>query len=372
MNKEPHRFGLREAAGALGDLGTLFPLALGYIVICGMDPTGVLVMMGLANIVTGLVYRLPMPIEPMKVIAIVAIAQGWSPGAIHATAFTTGAIWVVLSLSGLVCLMARIIPGEVTRGIQVALGVMLSVEAVKLMASWWLLGIFSTVLILLLRKSRIAPAAIVLVAGGLILMALNGTLSGLSVQRPGLPAFSLPALSLAWRGMTGAGFAQLGLTAANAVIATTAIISRYWPQRRVRERSVALSTGLMNMVSPLFGGMPMCHGSGGLAAQYTFGARTGGANIIEGVMEVLAGVFLGGTITVVFLGFPRAVLGAMMLMVGAKLVLFARENRRDGTVPAFLLTVAASVFMNMAAGLVIGLLFSLLVKKLGARREGNS
>lgn len=371
MGVSAHRFSISEAAGALGDLGTLFPLALGYIVICGMDPTGVLVMMGLANIVTGLAYRLPMPIEPMKVIAVVAIAQGWDPGTIHATGLATGLIWVLLSLSGLVTLIARVTPREVTLGIQVALGILLSVEALKLLSSWWLLGIVSLALILILRKSKALPAAIVLVAGGLVLMAVRGGLSGLSLQNPRLPSFALPAPALAWRGMTGAGFAQLGLTAANAVIATTALISRYWPGRMVRERTVALSTGLMNIVSPLFGGMPMCHGSGGLAGQYAFGARTGGANIIEGTLEVMAGVLLGGTITVVFLGFPVAILGAMMLLVGAKLALFARETPRDAAAATFLVTVAASLLVNMAAGLAIGLLSSVLMKRFGHCKEGN-
>ena len=68
-------FNRRELAGSAGDFGTLFPLAIGFIVVCGMDPAGFLVMMGLMNIVTGLVYRLPMPIQPKKVIAVMAIAQ---------------------------------------------------------------------------------------------------------------------------------------------------------------------------------------------------------------------------------------------------------------------------------------------------------
>jgi len=75
---------LREFAGSLGDLGTLFPLAVGYIAVCGMDPTGMPTMMGAANIATGLIYKLPMPIEPMKVLAVMAITQQWRPSLIYA------------------------------------------------------------------------------------------------------------------------------------------------------------------------------------------------------------------------------------------------------------------------------------------------
>ncbi len=366
-----HRFTLREAAGSMGDFGTLFPLAMGYVIVCGIDPVGLLVMMGLANIITGLAYRLPMPIEPMKVIAISAIAQGWAPETVHVTGFVTGVLWILLSVSGLVGLLAGITTREVTRGIQVALGIMLSIEALKLVSEWWLLGGVSLLVILLLRNSRVAPAALVLVAAGLAVMAADGSLSGLRFQSPRLPSLVLPVPGLAWRGMLGAGFAQLGLTAANAVIATTALISRYWPERTVREKSVALSTGLMNLFSPLFGGMPMCHGSGGLAGQYAFGARTGGANIIEGLLEIAMGVFLGATIMVLFMGFPGAILGAMMLMVGAKLILFARETRLDSSSVPFLVTVAVSVFTNMALGLAAGVLSSVVVRKFGNKPAGG-
>lgn len=363
MRAGHYRFNLQEAAGAMGDFGTLFPLAMGYIVVCGMDPTGILVMMGLANMASGLAFRLPMPVEPMKVIAVVAIAHGWNPGTVHATGFATGVIWVVLAISGLIGLLARSTPREVTRGIQVALGIMLSVEALKLVSSWWLMGAISMLAIILLRKSRFFPPALVLVLAGLAIMIADGSMSGLRLQKPGLPVLVLPSLSEAWHGMMAAGFAQLGLTAANAIIATSALISRYWPDRLVREKSVALSTGLMNIVSPLFGGMPMCHGSGGLAGQYAFGARTGGANIIEGFIETGMGILLGGTITVLFMGFPEAILGAMMLVVGIKLVLFARETTLDGSAVVFLTTVFVSVFVNMAFGLASGLLSSVVLKK---------
>lgn len=354
----------------MGDFGTLFPLAMGYIVVCGMDPTGILLVMGLANITTGLVFRLPMPVEPMKVIAVVAIAQGWNPATIHSTGFATGIIWVVLAVSGLIGLLARSTPREVTRGIQVALGVMLCVEALKLASSWWLLGACSAMVILLLGKSRFFPAALVLVALGLGVMAFDGSISQIRLQGPTLPWVAFPSLSEAWQGMLAAGFAQLGLTAANAVIATSALISRYWPDRIVSGKSIALSTGIMNIISPLLGGMPMCHGSGGLAGQHAFGARTGGANIIEGVIEISLGILLGGTITALFMGFPEAILGAMMLVVGIRLTLFTRETPLDGRAFVFLTTVLVSVFTNMAFGLASGLLSSLILKKLiaGKRR----
>jgi hypothetical protein len=109
-------FSLRELAGSMGDFGTLFPLAIGYFVVNGLNPAGLLVMMGVANIVTGIVYRLPMPIEPKKALAAVAIAQKWSPSMVYATGFGTGLIWLVLALTGLVQKMAAVTPRSVVRG----------------------------------------------------------------------------------------------------------------------------------------------------------------------------------------------------------------------------------------------------------------
>lgn len=83
-------FNLRELAGSMDDFDTLFPLAIGYFAVNGLNPAGLLVMMGLTNIVTGIIYHLPMPIEPKKVLAVVAITQRWPPSLIYATGFGTG------------------------------------------------------------------------------------------------------------------------------------------------------------------------------------------------------------------------------------------------------------------------------------------
>ena len=108
--KRPLKFNIRQLAGSMGDFGTLFPLAVGYIAICGMEPTGLLVMIGLANIATGLIYRLPLPIEPMKVIAITAIAQRWEPSLIFATVVATGLVWIIIPATKLMGRIAGIVP----------------------------------------------------------------------------------------------------------------------------------------------------------------------------------------------------------------------------------------------------------------------
>ncbi|MFW6181680.1 MAG: putative sulfate/molybdate transporter, partial [Spirochaetota bacterium] len=133
-----------------------------------------------------------------------------------------------------------------------------------------------------------------------------------------------------WRSLLLAGLAQLPLTATNAVIATSALISHYWPQRPVSENRLALNQGVMNLVLPFFGGMPMCHGAGGLAGQYYFGARTGGTNLIEGLIEISLGLFLARSIGSLFAAFLSPIMGAMMLLVGLELVKSVRVRGADG------------------------------------------
>ena len=115
-------FTLRELAGSMGDFGTLFPLAIGYIAVCGLNPAGLLVVTGVADILTGLIYRLPMPIQPMKLLAVVAIAQHWSPSMVYASGFAMGVIWLLIALTGIMGWIARVTPNSVIRGIQVTPG----------------------------------------------------------------------------------------------------------------------------------------------------------------------------------------------------------------------------------------------------------
>ena len=157
MKIKTFEFSLRELSGAMGDFGTLFPLSVGYIVVCGMNPAGFLVMMGLANIVTGLVYRLPLPIEPMKVIAVIAIAQQWPPSMVYAAGVTMGLVWIVFSVTGVVDWIARHTPLSIVRGIQLSLAALLLMQALRMAATGWLLGALALSLIILLRDSRYAP-----------------------------------------------------------------------------------------------------------------------------------------------------------------------------------------------------------------------
>jgi len=355
MRIKSFEFNLRELAGSMGDFGTLFPLAIGYIAVCGLDPAGFLVMMGLANIATGLIYKLPMPIEPMKVLAVVAIAQRWTPSMIYASGFAMGIVWVILAATGAIGRLERITPDSVVRGIQATLGIMLAVEALKMISTGWILGAVAVAIVVLLRDSRYAPAAVVLILLGIVIVAFEGRLPAANLIRftpPPLTGFSPKEV---WDSLVLAGFAQVPLTITNATIATSALLATYFPERPVGVGKLSWNQGIMNLIVPFFGGMPMCHGCGGLAGQYYFGARTGGTNLIEGAIEIALGLFFAAAIAGLFSVFPAAIIGAMMLLIGIELTKFVRDIRPGRDLFPLLVTVASALFANMAVGFALGL-----------------
>lgn len=356
MKFKSFEFNLRELAGSMGDFGTLFPLAIGYIVVNGLNPAGFLVMLGLANIVTGLVYKLPMPLQPMKVLAAVAIAQEWSSSMIYASGFAMGVIWLIFGATNLVGWIAKVTPRSVVRGIQVTLGILLAVKALEMVSTGWLLGIVSVLIILVLRRNRYAPAAIVLIVLGAVIVIINGDFNQIAPPELRFPPLTSFRLEEVWQTLLLAGFAQIPLTVTNATIATAALIKSYWPDKPVTERQLSLNQGMMNLIVPFFGGMPMCHGAGGLAGQYYFGARTGGTNIIEGMIEICLGLFFAASVAGLFAAFPMAIIGAMMFLVGIEMIKFAKDLQLEKDLIPLGLTVVVSLASNMAVGFLVGLL----------------
>jgi len=363
-------FNRRELAGAMGDFGTLLPLAAGYIAVCGLDPSGFLVMMGLVNVALGLIYRLPMPLEPKKVVAVVAIAERWSPALIYTTGWTLGLIWLLLALSGLIERIVALIPPAVVRGIQLALGVTLALAGLKMVSTGWVMGLVAIAIALLLRENRHLPAAIALVLLGLGVIVWQGQAG--EVFRFGfrLPPLTWPQPGLVITGLLGAGLAQIPLTLTNATIATAALICDYFPEKAVPERKLVLNMGVMNLVASFFGGMPMCHGAGGLAGQYYFGARTGGASILEGLIEIGMGLFMADSLLGLFRAFPESILGAMMVLVAWQMARKVVELR--GVELGFaLFTGAVSVGTNMAVGALAGVVMYQLWQWLAGRSSGE-
>ncbi len=350
----------------MGDFGTLFPLAIGYIAINGLNPAGLFIVLGLTNLALGLIYRMPMPLEPKKLIAATAISQRWAPSLVYASGFGLGLTWLFLTASGLLKWLVKVTPKYIVSGIRLALGLLLAWKALQLMQPSPLLGAFAVAVVLILKDNRHAPAALVLLAIGVGMVAWQGQLPAFTGFQATLPPLTLPRLNEVWQAMLLAGFAQIPLTLSNAVIAPAALIREYFPEKEVSEQKLMLNMGVMNIAGSLFAGMPMCHGAGGFAGQYYFGARTGGAPIMEGLIELGIGLFLSQYILDVMVNFPMPLVAGMLLLVGIQLCLSALKLR-GWELALAAITAAVGVATNIGIGYIIGILFSLVYRKFFVR-----
>ena len=175
------------------------------------------------------------------------------------------------------------------------------------------------------------------------------------------PTFTRFSLKEIWQTLLLAGFAQVPLTATNATIATSSLIKTYWPGRNVPARQLAWNQGIMNVILPFLGGMPTCHGAGGLAGQYYFGARTGGTNIIEGLLEITMGLFLSVSIASLFSVFPRAIIGSMMFMIGIELTKFIKDVKPGKDMIPMAVTIIIALASNMFFGFLAGIIIHYLL-----------
>jgi predicted benzoate:H+ symporter BenE len=357
-------FSLRELGGSLGDFGTLPPFTVGYIVICGFQPAGLLLGIGITNIFLSLIYRLPLPVQPKKVVGSVALSQAWPVPQVLGAGFSLGVLWIVLSLSQRLSELLMRVPKPVVRGIQLGLAISLALTGGELMNQQLPLALIFLFLGLLLLRNRHLPSSIFLVLFGFLYSIFTGNLDIHNIQLGvSLPSLHLFSLDDFFYGFIYAGFAQMFLTLTNAVIATVSLIHELFPERRdVTPKNLIMNMGFMNLLTPFIGGMPLCHGAGGLAAQYMFGARTGGAILMEGLIEVSLGLFFSRSIQDIFIAFPEFITGVMLIMASVELgrIAFKVEGMRTAIV---LFTALVSAVFNIAIGFIAGLILYYAVEK---------
>ena len=369
-----NRFDRMEWAGAFGDLGTLIPFVVAYLSMLSLDPFGVLFSFGAALIICGLVYRTPFPVQPMKAIGAIATTQAAqtltvSAGAVYAAGLASGIIWLLLGLTGTAQKVAKLISRPVVVGIILGLGFGFMLNGVKMMADSWWIGGFALAGTLLLLGSRRVPAMFLLlifgaVCGIIVDPTLAEQLAGIAIE-PRLPTFALG--SIGWNdvliGTVFLALPQVPLTLGNAIIAITEENNQLFPDRPVTEQRVAVSTGLMNLGSAALGGIPMCHGAGGMAGHVRFGARTGGAPIILGVILVLLALFFSSSVGTLLRIFPPAILGVILFLTGAQLALGACDISKDKGERFATVVTAALAIWNVGIAFVVGSLVYQLARR---------
>ena len=382
-----YRFNRLELAGSLGDLGTLLPLGIGMVMINGLSPIGLFFSVGLYYILSGIYCGVTVPIQPMKVIGAYAIATAMSASQILASGLLMAVVLLVIGATGAVTVMGKYTPKSVVRGVQLSTGTLLMTEGVKLMLGTSrfqslqkavepyltvqgmgpipigiIIGVAGGILTLLLLENKRLPAGLLVVFGGIGLGVILGTHQGLDklklgLNLPGILPFGFPRTADFTFALFALVLPQVPMTIGNAVIAYADLSREYFGNnaRKVTYRSACLSMALANFLSFFLGGMPLCHGAGGLAAHYRFGARTAGSNIMIGLVFAGLAVLLGDHVLAVVNLLPMALLGVLLLFAGSQLALSVIDVRERKDLFVVLVMLGITLASNLAVGFIVGI-----------------
>lgn len=364
---------LRETSGALGDSGVLAPFALALIAVNGFHPSPLFLVFGVSYAAAALYYRLPVPVQPLKAMAVIALATGASVGMISVAALEMALILGLIAATGGAHLLERVFTRPLVRGVQLGVGLLLLRKALDMvlvgdgsgrLASTGgplVLAIAAACTVLLLgiaaheRLSRI-PAALLLLGLGAVFTVIAGGVATL----PPLTAWVGPRIdwSLGGSALVLLVIPQLPLTLGNAAVAAAATAQDYYGERarRVTVRALCTSMGAFSMIAALTGGFPVCHGSGGFTAHYRFGARSGWSTFTLGVALIILALLAPGAVWAFLALVPTAVLSAMLAYVGVYHATLVRDVLGDArsAVPALLVGLAAVVTANLMIGIIIG------------------
>ncbi len=389
------QFNRQEFAGSLGDLGTILPIAIGMILVNGLNPSGLFLSVGLFYVLTGAYYGVTVSIQPMKVIGAYAIATAMTTDQVVAATILMGLVLLVLGLTGIIDIIGKYTPKSVTRGVQLSTGTLLMAQGVKMIIGTsklqllhksaepyltiqslgplpvgMIIGVIGGILTLFLLDNKKLPAGLVIVVLGLILGVIFGTKQGweklqLGLHIPQWMPFGIPHKIDFIFALFALVLPQLPMTVGNAVIANADLSKEYFGKKskKVTYKALTITMAMGCILSFLVGGMPMCHGAGGLAAHYRFGARTAGSNFMIGTLFIGLVLLLGsGILSIIYL-MPMAVLGVLLIFAGSQLAITIQDvlNRKDLFVVVVILGITLAT--NLGAGVIAGYCIAYLIKQ---------
>jgi len=353
-----------ELAGAFGDLGTFIPFVAAYITLNKMDPLGILVAFGVFKIIVGQYFKTPMPVQPMKAIGGMAIAhpESITHGMIWGSGIFTAVLWLIMGFTGAVSWLHKITAKPITRGIMLGLGLSFVLEGIKLMSDQPLVAVFAVAGTFLLLSQEKIPAMLILLAFGMgVALISNPSLwNELTQISAGLRVPEVALGRISWQDLIAGtlvlGLPQAPLTLGNAIIGTAEENNELFPDRPAKVKTIALDHGFMNVFSAAIGGIPLCHGAGGMAGHVRFGARTGGALVILGVIVLVLGLFFSESVATIFKIFPTSILGVILFFTGLELASITRDIGNNRSDVYIMLVTAGLAMWNMGVAYLAGLL----------------
>ncbi|MCF6249228.1 MAG: sulfate permease [Desulfobacula sp.] len=389
-----YQFNRREFAGSLGDLGTILPIAVGMILINGLNPAGLFLSVGLFYIFTGIYYGVTVSVQPMKVIGAYAIVTAASSGQVMAAGILIGIILIILGVTGAIDTIGKYTPKSVIRGVQLSTGTLLMTQGIKLMIGssklqgfhnlvepylkiqsigpipvGIVIGITGGILTLFLLDNKKMPAGLVIVFLGVIIGLSAGTREGfaqltLGFHLPQWLPFGFPGKGDFLFAMFALVLPQLPMTVGNAVIANADLSRDYFKEdsKKVTYKGLCLTMGLGCIFSFFLGGMPLCHGAGGLAAHYRFGARSAGSNLMIGALFVILVFIAGSGILAVIYLLPMSILGILLVFAGSQLALTIQDIFQKKDLFVVIIILGITLATNLGVGVLVGYGLAYLLK----------
>jgi SulP family sulfate permease len=365
-----NKFNLNEISGAVGDLGTLLPLAFALIVFNGYSVAIIFLGFGVVYIVSGWFYKVPVSVQPLKAMTVIAIAHGFSPEFLAVTSFFYGILFIFLALSGFIQWLQKIFTPTLVRGVQFGIGLILAKKSVELVLNKGFLlyhsnyhpflniGLFSLVVIVLwaVQFRKKFPIGLVLILLSVIVFGILGWGPQEEVgDKVKWLTFTVPNLSYLKDALILLMIPQLPLTLGNAVYAASDSCHTLWGKQaiRVNPSRLALSIGLSDTLIGLAGGFPICHGAGGMGAHAQFGARTGGATIILGSVLIVTAL-IPSVRNFIFL-IPVPLLAAMLLFDSYRMMVLVQKVQE--WVPMFIAILIGFISLftkNLTVAILIG------------------
>lgn len=360
------KFNKEELAGSFGDIGTDLPLIVGMISAVNLDSGSVFIMFGIMQIFSGLIYGLPMPLQPLKAMAVLVISEKIPPNILFGGGLSIALIMILLTVTGSLHWLGKLIPLCVVRGIQCGLGLSLASLALKNYIpsdgiQGYILALVALGIMVIIPKSSLIPAGLLVIGVGIIYSFFFHLQIVEIIDNIGfsLPQPHQPTISDIATGFVILALPQLPLSLSNSVIATHQTVKDFFPDSEVSLKKIGFTYTIANMIMPFFSGIPVCHGCGGLAGHYSLGGRTGGSVIIYGLMYLIIGLFFSAVFTEVVAVFPLPILGIVLLFEALTLLLFMADQSasQQNLMIAFLVAVIAfSIPQGYLIGLVIGTL----------------
>lgn len=245
----------------------------------------------------------------------------------------------------------------------------LTVQAVGPLPIGILLGVAGAIVTLVLLDNRKLPAALVVVAGGLLVGVILGTHEGLASIQPGinfptLLPFGMPSAEDFTFALFALVLPQIPMTIGNAVVANADLSREYFGDKSAKTsyRALSNSKGLALIASFLFGGMPVCHGAGGLAAHYRFGARTAGSNVMVGAIFLGLAVFFGKDALPIIYLLPLSILGILLVFAGSQLALMIGDVKQREDVFVVVVMLGITLATNLAVAFIVGIALAYIFK----------